>query len=491
MIYVLPIAFAMLLQQPNPAASPAPTPLDIVSALETVVADVVTKAEPSVVAIARERAGKGDETTAVRGKNVTVVGMPDGAVRFGGNDSYTQPDYVSFDFGSGVVVGPDGEMLTAFHVVRGASRLVVRAFGNQQFDAEIIAADPRSDLAILVPKPIQGVPLPKLSPITIGNGTKLRKGNFLVALGNPFNAARDGRASASLGILANIARRIERNPLVDQQQLRHYPTLLQLDSKLNLGMSGGAVVNLKGELVGLTTNAANASGFDSQSGYALPIDTLSRRVIRTLMEGREVEYGFLGIMLSEERFGQNDVRSQNDVRTNHVGNVTPGTPAADAGLIVGDRIDSVGGLKVVDSESLVTSVNAFTPGVPIILKITRQSKPVEKTIVLSKFPITGEVISTNRPAPWRGLRVDYLSMIPEANVNLGQPLLDAMSQGGVAILEVIPGSPADAAGLRSGQIVRTVNGKLVRNPKEFAAAVEGVSKDVEIGTEGDRKVIVK
>src|SRR5205823_514219 len=155
---------------------------------------------------------------------------------------------ISFDYGSGVVVGDGGQILTAFHVVRGAVQLRVRAAGRQSFDAEVIAADPRSDLAMIAPRAVRGVAPPKLKPLAIGDAARLRKGSFLIALGNPFNAARDGSPSASWGILSNLARRLEPeldggNAIRRTPRLPNYPTLLQLDAKLNLGMSGGAVIN--------------------------------------------------------------------------------------------------------------------------------------------------------------------------------------------------------------------------------------------------------
>ena len=119
-------------------------------------------------------------------------------------------------------------------------------------------------------------------------------------MGNPFNAAQDGKPSASWGILSNVARKVEPEQDDDVDVPRrlsfpNYPTLLQLDSKLNLGMSGGAVVNMKGELVGLTTMAASPAGFDAMAGYAIPMDRIGRRAVETLKQGKEIEYGFLGI----------------------------------------------------------------------------------------------------------------------------------------------------------------------------------------------------
>ncbi len=140
-------------------------------------------------------------------------------------------------------------------------------------------------------------------------------------------------------------------------------------------MSGGAVVNLRGELVGLTTDAANAGGFDAQAGYAMPIDTLTKRAIDALRQGREVEYGFLGIGLSRDL-------------SNRIASVTPGTPAGEGGLLIDDAILAIGDLPVIDSDSLVLAVNAFTPGSPIKLRIRREGKEIDKTVVLSKLPIT-------------------------------------------------------------------------------------------------------
>ncbi|MBV8382683.1 MAG: trypsin-like peptidase domain-containing protein, partial [Planctomycetaceae bacterium] len=278
-----PLAFVFL----GWADPPEPTPeagQEVVAALEMVLADAIAKAEPSVVAIAREKS-ENEETTAIRGRNPVEFAEPIGA------------DEISFDYGSGVVIGDRGEILTAFHLVQGARRIKVRALVRQSFDAEIIAADPRSDLAVLVPRESRGVAPPKLKPIPLGDATKLRKGSFLLALGNPFNAAgRDGRPTASWGILANVARRLEVSANERRQkglQLSNYPTLLQLDAKLNLGMSGGAVINILGELVGLTTTSANAAGFDALAGYAIPMDAMGRRAVESLRQGKEVEYGLL------------------------------------------------------------------------------------------------------------------------------------------------------------------------------------------------------
>ena len=415
-------------------------PRAIVEAFESTLTDAIARADPAVVGVARIKNGDGrGETLAVHRKNAQPR-APRNDVRFVPREE----DFQSFDYGSGVVVGDSGEILTAFHVVKGALTIIVRARGTQQFEAEVLAADPRSDLAVIVPARILGVAPPKLKAIAIGDAGKLRKGSFLIALGNSFNAmrfrdspdapmnSRDGESSASWGILSNIARRVEFEPGDGGlRMLRHCPTLLQLDAKLNLGMSGGAVVDLRGELVGLTTTTGATVGEDFMAGYAIPLDRLGRRVVETLKKGLEVEYGFLGVGL-------------NDRVTNQVKAINPLTPAGQAGLVNGDVIVEVNNTPVGDGDGLTLALAVCPVGKPVSLKINRNGKIHDLSILLSKFPLRGEVIAANRPDPWRGLRVNFTSMLGSGE--LTNEILQSMTKGGVGIVEVVAESPAERAG---------------------------------------------
>ncbi len=447
-------------QPPTSSPQPAPAPVDVVAALETAMADAIAKAEPSVVAIHRSKAENTQETVAVRGRKPAPEVHEPSPVDFRFPRQAVSPDdFISFDYGSGVVVGDRGQILTAFHVVRGAKRLRVRAAGQISFEAEVIAADPRSDMAVIAPRAISGVDPPRLKPLALGDASRLRKGSFVIALGNPFNAARDGKPSASWGILSNLARSVM--PEADdriQLQLQHYPTLLQLDAKLNLGMSGGAAINLRGELIGLTTTATSPAGFDSQAGYAIPMDQLGRRVVETLKEGKEVEYGLLGIK---------PVDTSNRIRE-----VVKFSPAALGDLQVEDEVIAVNGSPVSDFASLILAVNAYGAGESIRLKVRRSvgrtDQTLERTLVLAKFPVQGEIIATNRPNPWRGLRIDYLTPETYRAVN---PAFEDNTSAGVVITEVDEGSPADVAGLKKGQLIRRVGDRPVTTPRAFAEAV--------------------
>jgi serine protease Do len=457
-------------QQP-PASGPAePSAAAIVASVEKVITNAIATAEPSVVAIHRSKNENGQETLAVRGRK-RGRNLP---LSFTNQIRPTleTSNMISFDFGSGVVIGDHGEILTLFHVVRGAQRLIVRAPEKQEFDAEIIAADPRSDLAVIVPVVNEGARFPRLKPLALGDSTGLRKGAFLIALGNSFNGAHVGNASASWGILSNISRKIEQerddnsNGPLRTLGLVHYPTLLQLDAKLNLGVSGGAVVNLKGELVGLSTMASSPSGFDALAGYAIPMDKIIKRAIATLKEGKEVEYGLLGI-------------NADDKFSNFVAKVADGSPAALGQLQVHDQIIAVNGNPVTDFDSLILAVNAFAPGEPVRLKIHRDDETIERTIVLAKLSVIGEVIATNRPKAWRGLRVEHSSTLYNGlNTRFGQP-----DTHGVVVVEIEDGSPAAESGMKRGQLIRKAGGKDVRSPQEFAEAVASQEGPVTLETD--------
>jgi S1-C subfamily serine protease len=470
----------------------ADEPSELVEALESAVIGAIERARPSVVAITRIRSADG-VTRAVRGMPVEPdpeldrgigigLGMPEVRPGFP-NEAAPEFYAVPGESGSGVVIGSQGEILTAYHLVRGARRLRVRS-ERAEFDAEIIAADPRTDLAVIVPRAGSNMPEP-LVPLTIGTAERLRPGSFLVTLGNPYNAARDGKATASFGILANVARRIE-PPRGDNPNIRQFfqfqPTLLQLDNRLNLGMSGGAVVTLKGELVGITSSEASASGFDAAAGYAIPLDARGRRAVASLIKGEEVEYGFIGISLGPG--------------ANVVGRVREGTLAWKAELAPGDRILAVGDRELADDESALPLALAEVPaGATVTLKVLHQGQVVERRVVMSKYPVAGEVIATVRPEPWRGARIDFSSVLASTTQNT-EETLELMTRGGVGVIEVAPGSPADAAGLARGDVIAAVDGKPVATPAEFRGAVadragKPVKLTVRSGLDEEREVVVE
>ena len=218
------------------------------------------------------------------------------------------------------------------------------------------AADPRSDLAVLA------IDASDLTPITLGDGDSLKKGQFVLTLGNPYAIARDGQPSAGWGIVANLGRKSpampEASDPLGRRTLHHFGTLIETDAKLNLGVSGGPLLNLKGEMVGLCVSLAALAGYETPGGYAIPVDATFRRVLETLKAGREVEYGFLGIepvnLQSQEVLaGLHGVR---------VEQVVPGTPAARYGLKADDLITAVNRAPLFNADTLMREVGTLPAG---------------------------------------------------------------------------------------------------------------------------------
>ncbi|MFG0334652.1 MAG: S1C family serine protease, partial [Maioricimonas sp. JB049] len=217
-------------------------------------------------------------------------------------------------YGTGVLIGrgrggSERYVLTNYHVLSGSRRLEPEELSRQkilvtlatrdQVPGEVVAADPRSDLAVLrLRLEGTGIPPADVPVLRLGDGSEVRKGQMVITLGNPYAIAADGSASASLGIISNISRRpvdATNEDGGDLPSIHEYGTLLHLDTRLQLGGSGGALLDLDGHLIGLTTSLAAIRGYEKSVGYAIPFDESFRRIVETLLEGYEVEYGFLGI----------------------------------------------------------------------------------------------------------------------------------------------------------------------------------------------------
>ncbi len=378
------------------------------------------------------------------------------------------PDTVPESFGSGVILDASGLILTNAHVVRDATKVYVRLSGNRGSWADIHALDPRSDLAVL--KLID--PPRDLKPIKFGDGDKVKKGQFVISLANPFAAGfRDGNPSASWGIVSNLRRRAPGNPNEEErskQSIHQYGTLLQTDVRLTLGCSGGALLNLDGEMIGLTTATAALSGTETPGGYALPMDAGLKRVIEVLKRGEEVEYGFLGV-----RMDPNAARDKGVVILG-----TPfGMPAQVAGLLERDTIVAIDGKPVKDNDDLFVFLGLALAGNKVSIEVERDGRRVTKTAVLAKFFVPGSVIASQRPPARGGLRVDYTSILTQQPMGAfgAQPVLN-----GVVIREVVPNSPADKAGLQKDKIITHVDGHAVTTPKQFYDAMKDAGAKVEL-----------
>jgi serine protease Do len=267
---------------------------------------------------------------------------------------------------------------------------------------------------------------------------------------------------------------------VGRDTLHHYGTLVHVDSRLHLGYSGGALLNLNGEMIGLITACSGNPGESQSASFAIPVDEPFRQALKQLKVGKSPEFGFLGIGLQplEAR-----LRRQGKHGT-LVESVWPGTPAARAEIQIGDVITHCNDLAIFDDDELIREVSCLAPGQPVKLTLQRTGElpakvdVLEKQVVLTKrtSATLRPGIATVKPPAWRGMRVDDATAAPrDAWLTVQLP-----SSGGLYVFEVAPDSQAWNAGMRPGMFVTKVAGQPITTAREFAKLVNDLSGDVSL-----------
>ncbi|MBI1309830.1 PDZ domain-containing protein [bacterium] len=467
----------------------------VFAAFEQSVVDLVSRSEKSIVAVARIpfRNERIDRQPA---RN--PFGLPRG---FDENDPLS-PGFAPQEFGAGILMSPPGHpeqrlILTNYHVVHGGqpflndgsvasdARLTVRIDRTRAAWASIYAADPRSDLAVLaVDESELTTAISELPTLTMPEAVDFRKGQFVLALGNPYAIARDGSPSVSVGIISNLSR----IPLLDTQRdektIHQFGTLLHVDTRLGPGSSGGALLNSSGQLIGITTSLAALEGYESSVGYAIPFNAAMRRIVEDLLNGYEVEYGFLGVQ-GGGRFGSLRNRNSQGVE---IERVVPNSPADRAGLRIKETIRAVNGIRLYSLDDLFREVGLLPPGTNAHLHVISRNGQRFVDVQIGKWPVPDSeriVVSAYRQPAWRGLRVDW----PTGRMKFFDQ--EAPYPVAVVVKSVEPGSPAEAAGLRPGDLIERVAGRPVETPEEFTAAVKRQRDTVRLDLSEDRTVVIR
>lgn len=477
------------------AQPPAADSANVLASVEDQLVKVIGSAEQSVVALGILKR----EAAALKVDGFGLDILPRAA------DEHS-PEFLPTEFGSGVIITAGNAddataerlVLTMYHLVRGGPvvgkeapadrQLRVRLPGRQICDAKILAADPRSDLAVLR-LDLTGTKLTRedLKPLKLVEPAAApRKGQFVISLGNPYAIARDGSASASWGIISNISRfpasaetdKSDVSPMRRDKSIHHLGTLLHIDTRLNLGGSGGALLNLRGELIGLTTSLAAIEGYEKSVGFAIPIDANLRRVVESLSKGLEVEYGFLGlqpedVLLAALRDLSPRIKQPTAAR---VLMVFADSPAALAGLRRDDVILAVNRKPIFSKDDLLREIGLIGPGVFAELTVWRPTERREfrTQAELGKFPLSDDetLIATEQRHPeWRGLRVDY----PTARAKyMSWP--EQRYPSAVVVTSVAPQSSAANGNLQEGDFITHVEQQPIHTPAEFHAAVTKLDK---------------
>ena len=344
--------------------------------------------------------------------------------------------------GSGVLVTPEGFILTNNHVVDGASDIEVFTQDKKKFKAKLIGTDPRTDVAVLK---IDGTHLPTL---TLGDSSRLKVGDVVFAIGDPFGVGE----TATMGIVSATGRGLG-------GAIEHYEDFIQTDAAINPGNSGGALLDLHGDLIGINTAIITGSGAGGNQGvgFAIPIN-MARNVMDQIVDHGKVIRGHLGVAIQSVDADMAKAFGLTQGGGALVAAVTPGSPAAKAGIQTGDIILELNGQKVNEPDDLSLHIAQIPPGTTVELKIFRNHEMRDVRATLSELSET---------AVPQGIQVQNLT--PAIAHELGI----SSSVRGVVITSVDPSSPVASAGLEQGDVIQEVNRKPIRNVAEFNQAVRG------------------
>jgi serine protease Do len=363
-----------------------------------------------------------------------------------------------YSLGSGVIVNADGYILTNNHVVAGATDLDLFTQDRKEYKAKIIGTDPRTDIAVLK------IDASGLPTFTIGDSSRLKVGDLLFAIGDPFGIGE----TATMGIVSATGRGFG-------GAIEHYENFIQTDAAINPGNSGGALIDLHGDLIGINTaiipsQAENGEGGNLGIGFAIPIN-MARYVMDQIVAHGKVIRGYLGVTIQSVLPDMAKAFGLSHGGGALISDVSPNGPASKAGIERGDIILELNGQSVSGPDDLSVRISEMAPGSVAHLQVFRNGQTRDVDVTLAEYPEHGQAgqpgTSGAQGTALKGLQVQDLT--PALAQQLGVPTATT----GVVVTGVDPSSAAAAADIERGDIIQEVNHKPVRNMEEYQQALAG------------------
>ena len=372
------------------------------------------------------------------------------------NTPRQMPEQREHGLGSGVIMTPDGYILTNNHVVDGATQVQVTLADKREFAAKVIGTDAKGDLAVLK------IDATNLPCITVGDSSKVQVGDYALAIGNPFGVGE----TVTMGIVSATHR--------SNLGIEQYENFIQTDAPINPGNSGGALVNDRGELIGINTAIiAHGSEGNQGIGFAIPVD-MARGVMEQLVKNGKVTRAYLGILPQDVTPAMAKAFGATETRGALVGDVSPNSPAQRSGLERGDIVLDVNGKPVAGSNDLRMTISMMQPGADVNLRVARNGVERNVTVKLGELPAetaSAKPQGEKSQSSLSGVSVENLT--PESAHDLGLPA----NTKGVVVTDVDPASQAADAGLRQGDVIQQVNRKPVTNTSDFEQALNSSKEE--------------
>jgi serine protease Do len=351
-----------------------------------------------------------------------------------------------------VIVATNGYILTNNHVVDGATDIKVSLHDKREFTAKVVGRDPKTDIAVLK------IDAENLPAIPLADSAKVQVGDLDFAIGDPFGVGQ----TVTMGIVSATGRA--------NLGIEDYEDFIQTDAAINPGNSGGALINGRGELIGINTAILSHSGGSQGVGFAIPIN-LAKRVMDQIVDHGHVVRGFLGATIQNVTPTMANALGLDSAQGVLIGDVTAKGPAAQAGLKAGDVVVKMNGQPVTDSADLRLQISQTDPGTTVPLTVRRGTSTLDVSVKLAELPTDHEKTADNGPQndSLQGLQVEPLTPGARQQLHLGE------QAHGVVISQVDPSGAAADAGIREGDVVEEVNHQAVTNVSEFEQAMRAAS----------------
>jgi serine protease Do len=388
-------------------------------------------------------------------------GMPNDPFHFFFGPRDQQPErepQVQRSSGSGFFIGANGEIITNHHVIEDADQIRVRLSNDEEYEAEVVGIDPATDIALLrVVDPDQ-----EFAPLGLGDSKAVRVGQWVMAVGNPLNMEH----TVTVGVVSAKGRALGLSA-----ESNSFENFIQTDAAINFGNSGGPLVDLYGNVIGINT-AINAAG--QNIGFAIPID-VARRILPQLRERGRVVRGYLGVSINNLNKDEAEAFGLDSTDGALVESVSEGHAADKAGVRHGDVIVSVDGETIENTRELIDTISAMPPDADVELGIIRSGKRRSITVTLEERQLDGSF----EPPSERdgdegdvfdrvGVTVNGLSPSVRQNYRIGAEI------EGVVVTGVRPLSPASEAGMQEGFVITEANGEAISNPAELRSTVSDI-----------------